>query len=158
MSTTTAADRRSIRSLIPARMDRLPWTRFHWTVVVGLGTAWILDGLEIQIVSANAFAQQLHMTAFQVTFTGTIYLFGQVVGALVFGRLSDRLGRKRFFIVTLAIYLIGSGIAGFSPNFWFLWIFRFIAGMGIGGEYTAINSAIDEIIPSRFRGRIDIAI
>jgi MFS family permease len=158
MSTSAATEQRSIRSLIPARMDRLPWTKFHWTVVVGLGTAWILDGLEIQIVSANAFAHQLHMTAFQVTFTGTIYLFGQVFGALIFGRLSDRLGRKRFFIVTLAIYLLGSGIAGFSPNFWFLWVFRFIAGMGIGGEYTAINSAIDEIIPSKYRGRIDIAI
>ncbi|MGN6446979.1 MFS transporter [Amnibacterium sp.] len=158
MSTTAAAERRSIRSLIPARMDRLPWTRFHWTVVVGLGTAWILDGLEIQIVSANAFAKQLHMSPFEVTLTGTIYLFGQVVGALVFGRLSDRLGRKRFFILTLAIYLVGSGVAGFSFAPWFLWIFRFIAGMGIGGEYTAINSAIDEIIPSRYRGRIDIAI
>src|ERR1700712_4370201 len=158
MSTSAATEQRSIRSLIPARMDRLPWTKFHWTVVVGLGTAWILDGLEIQIVSANGFPHPPHMEAFQVTFTGTIYLFGQVFGALIFGRLSDRLGRKRFFIVTLAIYLLGSGIAGFSPNFWFLWVFRFIAGMGIGGEYPAINSAIDEIIPSKYRGRIDIAI
>jgi MFS family permease len=83
---------------------------------------------------------------------------GQVTGALVFGRLSDRLGRRKFFIITLAIYLIGSGIAGLSFAVWFLWIFRFIAGMGIGGEYTAINSAIDEIIPSRYRGRVDIAI
>ena len=156
--TTTASGPQTIRSLIPARMDRLPWTRFHWTVVVGLGTAWILDGLEIQIVSANAFAKDLHMTPFQVTLTGTIYLLGQVVGALVFGRLSDRLGRKRFFILTLGIYLVGSGIAGLSFAPWFLYLFRFIAGMGIGGEYTAINSAIDEIIPSRYRGRIDIAI
>ncbi len=157
MSTTDAGSK-SIRSLIPARMDRLPWTRFHWTVVVGLGTAWILDGLEIQIVSANGFQQQLGMSTEQVTLTGTIYLLGQVVGALVFGRLSDRLGRKKFFILTLAIYLIGSGLAGFSPNVEFLWVFRFIAGLGIGGEYTAINSAIDEIIPSKYRGRIDIAI
>ena len=156
--TTSVSGPRSIRSLIPARMDRLPWTRFHWTVVVGLGTAWILDGLEIQIVSANGFADQLGMSTEQVTLTGTIYLVGQVVGALVFGRLSDRLGRKRFFILTLAIYLIGSGLAGFAPNVGFLWVFRFIAGLGIGGEYTAINSAIDEIIPSRYRGRIDIAI
>ncbi|MGT2427327.1 MFS transporter [Amnibacterium kyonggiense] len=156
--TTTATQGSSIRSLIPARMDRLPWTRFHWTVVLGLGTAWILDGLEIQIVAANAFAKQLHMTPFEVTLTGTVYLLGQVVGALVFGRLSDRLGRKRFFILTLAIYLVGSGISGLAFAPWFLYLFRFIAGMGIGGEYTAINSAIDEIIPSRYRGRIDIAI
>jgi MFS family permease len=139
-------------------MDRLPWTRFHWSVVVGLGVSWILDGLEIQMVSANGFAQQLHMNSVQIGLTGTIYLWGQVVGALIFGRLSDRLGRRRFFILTLAIYLVGSGIAGLSPTFWFLWIFRFVAGMGIGGEYTAINSAIDEIIPSHYRGRVDIAI
>ncbi|MFD1720748.1 MFS transporter [Amnibacterium endophyticum] len=157
MSSTTQ-EARSVRSLIPARMDRLPWTRFHWTVVVGLGTAWILDGLEVQIVAANAFAKQLDMSAFEVTLTATFYLFGQVVGALVFGRLSDRLGRKRFFILTLAIYLVGSGISGFAFAPWFLYLFRFVAGMGIGGEYTAINSAIDEIIPSRYRGRIDIAI
>jgi MFS family permease len=158
VTTTDARPTGAIRSLIPARMDRLPWTRFHWTVVVGLGVSWILDGLEIQMVSANGFAQQLHMNSVQIGFTGTIYLWGQVLGALVFGRLSDRLGRRRFFILTLAIYLIGSGIAGLSPNMAFLWVFRFIAGMGIGGEYTAINSAIDEIIPSHYRGRVDIAI
>jgi MFS family permease len=139
-------------------MDRLPWTRFHWTVVLGLGVSWILDGLEIQMVSANGFAQQLHMNSVEIGLTGTIYLIGQVVGALVFGRLSDRLGRRRFFILTLAIYLVGSGIAGLAFAPWFLWIFRFVAGMGIGGEYTAINSAIDEIIPSHYRGRVDIAI
>ncbi|MGN6741819.1 MAG: MFS transporter [Amnibacterium sp.] len=139
-------------------MDRLPWTRFHWTVVLGLGVSWILDGLEIQMVSANGFAKQLHMGSAEVGITGSVYLVGQVVGALVFGRLSDRLGRRRFFILTLAIYLIGSGVAGLSFAPWFLWVFRFIAGMGIGGEYTAINSAIDEIIPSHYRGRVDIAI
>jgi MFS family permease len=147
-----------MKSLIPARMDRLPWTRFHWTVVLGLGTAWILDGLEIQMVSENGYAKHLGMNSAEVGLTGSIYLLGEVVGALVFGRLSDRLGRKRFFILTLFIYLIGSGIAGFAFAPWFLWVFRFIAGMGIGGEYTAINSAIDEIIPSKFRGRVDLAI
>jgi MFS family permease len=145
-------------SLIPARMDRLPWTRFHWSVIVGLGVSWILDGLEIELVASAGFQRTLHMTAQEVGLTGTVYLVGQVVGALVFGRLSDRLGRRKFFIITLAIYLIGSGVAGLSFAVWFLWIFRFVAGMGIGGEYTAINSAIDEIIPSRYRGRVDIAI
>src|ERR1700712_928133 len=125
MSTPAATEQRSIRSRIPARMDRLPWTRFHWTVVVGLGVSWVLDGLEIQIVSSGGFEKQLGMTGhnlWMVGFTGTIYLVGQVVGALVFGRLSDRLGRKRFFLLTLAVYLIGSGIAGLAPTFWFLWI------------------------------------
>nr|WP_218847254.1 MFS transporter [Psychromicrobium silvestre] len=139
-------------------MDRLPWTRFHWTVVVGLGVSWILDGLEVQIVAQNGFAHSLGMDNAQVGLTGTIYLLGQVVGALFFGRLADRLGRKRLFILTLAIYLVASGIAGLSTDMWFLWVFRFIAGMGIGGEYTAINSAIDELIPSKYRGRVDIAV
>jgi MFS family permease len=139
-------------------MDRLPWTRFHWSVVTGLGVSWILDGLEIQLVAANGYADTLHMDAGQVGLTGTIYLVGQVVGALVFGRLTDRLGRKKLFILTLAIYLLGSGIAGLAPNMEFLWVFRFVAGLGIGGEYTAINSAIDELIPSRYRGRVDIAV
>jgi MFS family permease len=139
-------------------MDRLPWTRFHWSVVTGLGVSWILDGLEIQLVAANGYADTLHMDAGQVGLTGTIYLVGQVVGALVFGRMTDRLGRKKLFILTLAIYLMGSGIAGLAPNMEFLWVFRFVAGLGIGGEYTAINSAIDELIPSRYRGRVDIAV
>jgi MFS family permease len=148
----------TIRSLIPARLDRLPWTRFHWSVVVGLGVAWILDGLEIQIVAANGYADTFHLSSAQVGVVGTVYLVGQVVGSLYFGWLSDRLGRRRLFILTLAIYLIGSGIAGFAFSYWFLLIFRFIAGAGIGGEYAAINSAIDELIPSHYRGRVDIAI
>ncbi|MBC7761201.1 MAG: MFS transporter, partial [Candidatus Saccharibacteria bacterium] len=139
-------------------MDRLPWTKFHWSVVVGLGVAWILDGLEIQIVASAGFAKDLHMSAVQVGVAGSVYLVGQVVGALFFGWLSDRIGRRRMFILTLLIYLIGSGIAGFSPNMWFLFAFRFVAGLGIGGEYAAINSAIDELIPSHYRGRVDIAI
>ncbi|MDQ1530281.1 MAG: hypothetical protein QOE37_386 [Microbacteriaceae bacterium] len=158
MTATEARPVDSVRSLVPARLDRLPWNGFHWSVVVGLGVSWILDGLEIQMVSENGFQQQLHMTPTQVGLTGTVYLFGQVIGALVFGRLADRLGRKRFFIITLLVYLLGSGIAGLAFAPWFLWLFRFIAGMGIGGEYTAINSAIDEIIPSHYRGRVDIAI
>ncbi|WP_368003402.1 MFS transporter [Curtobacterium flaccumfaciens] len=155
MSSTTNG---AIKSLVPARMDRLPWTRFHWSVVVGLGVSWILDGLEIQIVSNAGFQADLHLSTQQVTYLGTIYLFGQVIGALVFGRMSDRLGRRKLFILTLAIYLIGSGIAGLAQDFWFLAAFRFIAGLGIGGEYAAINSAIDELIPSKYRGHVDIAI
>ncbi|MFZ4893896.1 MFS transporter [Plantibacter sp. Mn2098] len=147
-----------VRSLVPARMDRLPWTRFHWLIVVGLGFSWVLDGLEIQIVASAGFQKSLGMSAAQVGLLGTIYLLGQVIGALYFGRLSDKLGRKKLFILTLAIYLIASGIAGLSPAVWFLMIFRFFAGMGIGGEYAAINSAIDELIPSKYRGRVDIAI
>ncbi|WP_308202602.1 MFS transporter [Curtobacterium sp. RIT-PI-V] len=154
MSSTNGA----IKSLVPARMDRLPWTRFHWSVVVGLGVSWILDGLEIQIVSNAGFQADLNLSTQQVTSLGTIYLVGQVVGALVFGRMSDRLGRRKLFILTLAIYLIGSGIAGLAQDFWFLAAFRFVAGLGIGGEYAAINSAIDELIPAKYRGHVDIAI
>ena len=161
MATASASDSTAdgtVHSLIPARLDRLPWTRFHWSIVVGLGVAWILDGLEIQIVAANGYADTLHLSPAEVGVVGTTYLVGQVVGSLYFGWLSDRLGRRRLFILTLAVYLIGSGIAGFSFSLWFLLIFRFFAGAGIGGEYAAINSAIDELIPSHYRGRIDIAI
>ncbi|WP_369824045.1 MFS transporter [Frondihabitans sp. PAMC 28766] len=139
-------------------MDRLPWTKFHWSIIVGLGISWVLDGLEIQIVASNGFSQEFHMSSGLIGNLGTVYLLGQVAGALVFGRLSDKLGRKRLFILTLVIYLIGSGVAGLSPAVWFLFIFRFIAGAGIGGEYAAINSAIDELIPSKYRGRVDIAV
>ncbi|MBO0744657.1 MAG: MFS transporter [Candidatus Dormibacteraeota bacterium] len=141
-------------------MDRLPWTSFHWLVIVGLGTCWVLDGLEITLVgAANPVLQiDFHINAATVGLLATFYLVGQVAGALFFGRLTDKLGRKRLFIMTLAVYLIASGISGFSPNIWFMLVFRFFAGTGIGGEYTAINSAIDELIPSRYRGRVDITI
>src|ERR1700712_294788 len=160
MSSATAAQSgsKTNRSLVPARMDRVPWARVHWMVVVGLGISWVLDGLEIQIVGNAGFAKEFDMSAGAVGWLGTIYLVGEVAGALVFGRLSDKLGRRKLFILTLFIYLIGSAIAGLSPAVWFLFIFRFVAGMGIGGEYAAINSAIDELIPSKYRGHIDIAI
>jgi MFS family permease len=158
----SSAPAQPIRSLVPARLDRLPWSRFHWRVILGLGSAWILDGLEIQIVSAVGTVLQdkgtLHIGAAEVGLLGSVYLFGEVVGALFFGRITDLLGRRRLFILTLAVYLVASGLAAFSFSFWFLLLCRFVAGTGIGGEYTAINSAIDELIPSYYRGRTDIAV
>jgi MFS family permease len=148
----------TVRSLVPARLDRLPWSRFHWLVVIGLGVSWILDGLEIQVVSQAGYQTTLGLSAGEVGAVGSVYLAGQVFGALFFGRITDRLGRRRLFMVTLAVYLLASGIGGLAFSLWFLLVFRFIAGMGIGGEYTAINSAIDELIPSRYRGRVDIAV
>ena len=124
-----------MRSLIPARLDRLPWTKFHWMVVVGLGVSWILDGLEIQLV-ANVGSvltepeSGLGISPAQVGLLASAYLVGQVVGALVFGRLTDRLGRRRLFILTLVIYLVGSGLGGLSWNLGSFLVFRFIAGVG----------------------------
>jgi MFS family permease len=156
-----------IRSLIPARIDRLPWSPFHTRMVVALGVAWVLDGLEITIASsvAGVLSQEstLNLSSTAVGAVATVYLAGEVVGALLFGRLSDRLGRRKLFIVTLAVYLIGSGLTALtagSSTAWIVYLYatRFIAGTGIGGEYAAINSAIDELIPARYRGRVDIAV
>jgi MFS family permease len=163
MSTAVAdSPTKSVRSLVPARMDRLPWTKFHWLVVIGLGVSWILDGLEIQIVSLISGPltdpQTLGLSTGQAGFLGSMYLIGEVVGALFFGRLTDKLGRKKLFIITLGIYLVGSGMGGFAWDYWSLLFCRFVAGLGIGGEYTAINSAIDELIPAKQRGRVDISI
>ena len=156
----------AIRSLIPARIDRLPWSRFHTRLVVALGVAWILDGLEITIASnVGPFLTQkatLHMSASGVADIATWYLIGEVIGALVFGQLSDKLGRKNLFMVTLGVYLLGSGLTALTPagGYWFIFLYatRVLAGSGIGGEYAAINSAIDEMIPARFRGRVDLAV
>ncbi|WP_308249725.1 MFS transporter [Sphaerisporangium fuscum] len=151
-----------MRTLVPARLDRLPWSRFHTRLVVALGVAWVLDGMEITIASAIGSVlqerQTLSLSAVQVGFTATVYLIGQVAGALVFGRLSDRFGRRKLFILTLGLYLAANGVTAFSPNLLFLLVFRFFAGAGIGGEYAAIHSAIDELIPSRYRGRVDLAV
>jgi MFS family permease len=156
-----------IRSLIPARIDRLPWSPYHTRMVVALGVAWILDGLEITVASAvvERLTEEdtLALSTTQVGLIASVYLAGEVVGALFFGRLSDKLGRRKLFMITLAVYLIGSGLTALTLGnslAWvgFLYLTRFIAGMGIGGEYAAINSAIDELIPARFRGRVDIAV
>jgi len=165
-ATPETASSPGIRSLIPARIDRLPWSRFHTRMVTALGVAWILDGLEITIASNVGpdltQANTLHMSASGVADIATWYLIGEVIGALFFGQLSDKLGRKNLFMVTLAVYLIGSGLTAATPKggewFLFLYLTRVIAGMGIGGEYAAINSAVDEMIPARYRGRVDIAV
>jgi MFS family permease len=157
----------SVRSLIPARIDRLPWAPFHTRLVLALGVAWILDGLEISVASAVEGAltkpDTLNMSAAGSTTIATIYLLGEVVGALVFGMFADRWGRRKLFMITLGVYLIGSGLSAATAGAgagWiaFLYATRFIAGMGIGGEYAAINSAIDELIPAKYRGRVDIAV
>jgi MFS family permease len=167
LDTRVETSPQSTRSLIPARVDRLRWSPFHTRMVLALGVAWILDGLEITIASDVADILEkgntLHMSARAVGDIASVYLVGEVVGALFFGRLSDKLGRRRLFLVTLGVYLVGSGLTAATFGHgagWVLWLYatRFIAGMGIGGEYAAINSAIDEMIPSHYRGRVDIAV
>ncbi|HEY7620844.1 MAG TPA: MFS transporter [Solirubrobacteraceae bacterium] len=152
----------TIRTQIPARMDRLPWSRWHWLVITGLGAVWILDGLEVTIVGAIASRlqdkQTLGLSASQVGVAGTFYIVGAAIGAIGFGYLTDRLGRKRLFIVTLAVYLVATVATAFSWNAESFWIFRLLTGLGIGGEYAAINSAIDELIPARARGWVDLGI
>ena len=167
MATATTTTRSPyLRSLIPARIDRLPWSKFHTRLVMALGVAWILDGLEITIASNVGpdltLKSTLNMSAGAVSDIAWWYLIGEVIGALFFGRLSDRLGRRNLFMVTLGVYLIGSGLTAVTPagGYWFIFLYatRIIAGMGIGGEYAAINSAIDEMIPAKYRGRVDLAV
>lgn len=154
-----------VRSTIPARLDRLSWTPFHTRMVAGLGAAWILDGLQITISSSVtgvlSSPETLGMSSQEIGLIASVYLIGEMVGALYFGRLSDQLGRKRLLIVTLLLYLLGTGLAAFVTGHhegWLVFFYatRFIAGMGIGGQYAAINSAIDEMMPSKYRGRVDI--
>jgi MFS family permease len=148
---------------IPARLDRLPWARWHWVIVIGLGTVWILDGLEVTIVGSMSDALSspstgLGLSSWDIGFAGAIYVAGACLGALVFGQLTDRFGRKKLFMVTLGVYLVGTVLTAFSMNPTWYFACRFVTGAGIGGEYAAINSAIDELIPARYRGRVDIAI
>jgi MFS family permease len=154
--------RRPFRSDIPARLDRLPWSRWHWLVVTALGITWVIDGLEVTLVGAISTVLiepgTLHLSTAEVGLLNTAYLVGAVIGALVFGYLTDRLGRKKLFTVTLGLYLAAAFLTAFSWNFASFAFFRFLTGAGIGGEYAAINSAIDELIPARVRGWADLAI
>jgi MFS family permease len=151
-----------IRSDIPARLDRLPWSAWHWRVVIALGVSWLLDGLEVTVVGALGPTLQrpdtLGLSAAQIGWAASAYVGGAVLGALFFGRLADRLGRKRMFLVTLAVYLVATVLTAFSFDLASFAFCRFLTGFGIGGEYAAINSAIDELIPARVRGRVDLAI
>ena len=147
---------------IPARLDRLPWSRFHLLIILALGITWILDGLEVTLTAAITGVLQepatLHFTAAELGLTGSAYLIGAVSGALVFGYLTDLFGRKKLFFITLAVYLTGTLLTAFSWDLASFAVFRAITGAGIGGEYAAVNSAIDELIPARIRGRVDLIV
>jgi len=151
-----------IETNIPARLDRLRWSAWHWLIVVALGATWILDGLEVTLAGALGGIltrrETLGLSDAEVGASATAYLSGAVLGALIFGYATDRLGRKKLFFVTVGVYLTATALTAFSWNFWSYALFRAITGAGIGGEYAAINSAIDELIPARLRGRVDLII
>ena len=155
-------DGETIESRVPARLDRMPWSRWHWLIVVSLGATWILDGLEVTLAGSLGGIltrrETLGLTDTQVGASATFYLAGAVLGALLFGYGTDRLGRKKLFFITVAVYLVATGLTAFSWNFASYAFFRALTGAGIGGEYAAINSAIDELIPARVRGRVDLMI
>jgi MFS family permease len=163
VSTGALAARRAVESHIPARMDRLPWARWHWLVVLALGITWVLDGLEVTIVGniAGRLTEPesgLNLTEAQIGLAAGIYIAGACTGSLFFSYLTDRYGRMRLFLITLAVYLDFSFLTGFSWDFWSFAFFRYMAGTGIGGEYSAIYSAVDELIPARYRGQVALAI
>jgi MFS family permease len=151
-----------IASTIPARLDRLPWSGWHWRVVTALGIAWILDGLEVTLVGSLGIVLQrpdtLSLSASEIGASGSLYICGAVFGAIFFGRLTDRLGRKRLFLTTLAVYMLATLATAFAPDYLWFAVCRCATGFGIGGEYAAINSAIDELIPARLRGRVNLSI
>ena len=149
-----------IQTHVPQRLDRLPWSRWHWLIVTGLGITWVLDGLEVTLAGAvgGVLKQSLHMSDAQVGASATFYLIGAVIGAIGFGYATDLLGRKKLFTVTLLVYLVATACSALAWNFWSFALFRLITGAGIGGEYAAINSAIDELIPARVRGHVDLTI
>jgi len=151
-----------IETNIPARLDRLPWGRFHTLVIAALGVTWILDGLEVTLAGSVAGAlkssPQLQLTDAQIGLSASLYLIGAVSGAIFFGWLTDKLGRKRLFNITLGVYLLATALTAFSTNFYWFALFRLLTGAGIGGEYAAINSAIQELIPARYRGHTDLIV
>lgn len=154
---------RTITTDIPARIDRLPWSAWHWRVLIGLGAVWILDGLAVTTVGAvgsrlTEASSGLALTEFDIGLAGAVYIAGACAGALYFGRLADRLGRRRLFMLTLVVFLGGCLMTALSMNLaWFLFA-RAITGAGVGGEYSAIHSAVDELIPARVRGAVDLVI
>ncbi|MBC6462166.1 MFS transporter [Actinomadura sp. HBU206391] len=159
----TTARSAAIETRIPARLDRLPWSRWHWLVLTGLGTVWILDGLEVSVVGVigprlTDPSGGLGLSDSQIGLAASVYVTGACLGALLFGYLTDRFGRKRLFLITLALYLAATVATAFSMNALWFYMCRFLTGAGIGGEYAAINSAIDELIPARVRGRVDILV
>jgi len=158
----TGGTGKTVRTDIPARLDRLPWSRWHWIVVVALGITWILDGLEVTLAGAVSGALKespvLRFTNTEIGLAGAAYIAGAVVGAVLFGWLTDRLGRKKLFTLTVLVYLSATAATAFSWNVTSFILFRFMTGMGIGGEYTAINSTIQELIPARVRGWTDLVI
>ncbi len=153
----------TVTTQVPARIDRLPWSKFHWRVVVGLGSVWVLDGLEVTMVGSVAARltesdSGINLDSGQIGIAAAIYIVGACLGALVFGQLTDRFGRKKLFMLTLAVYLVATVATAFAFAPWYFYLARFFTGAGIGGEYAAINSAIDELIPARVRGRVDLTI
>src|SRR5215207_3403317 len=152
----------TVETDIPARLDRLPWGRFHTLVIVALGITWILDGLEVTLAGALTGALKesptLRFSNTDIGLASSAYLAGAVLGAIFFGWLTDRLGRKKLFFITLFVYLTATAATAFSWNLWSFCLFRFFTGAGIGGEYTAINSTIQELIPARYRGWTDLVI
>jgi MFS family permease len=153
----------TIKTRIPARLDRLPWSKFHWRVVIGLGIVWILDGLEVTIVGFLAPTlvepgSGIELSNSDIALAQSLYVAGACTGALLFGQLTDRFGRKKLFLITLGLYLLATVLTAISWTPWWFLAMRFLTGAGIGGEYAAINSAIDELIPARARGRVDLII
>jgi len=151
-----------VESDVPSRLDALGWSRWHRRMIVALGVTWILDGLEASLIANLAPTLQdpraLGLSATDVGVANSLYLIGEMLGALGFGYLTDRLGRKRLFLVTIGIYLCATALSGLAPTFGVFVLFRFCAGAGVGGEASAMNSAIDELVPPRLRGQLDLGI
>lgn len=157
-----AIEEQQVETDVPARLDRLPFSPWHRKIIVALGTSWLLDGLQVTLAGSLAGILEdkkaLGLSDPQVTAGATTYLAGAVTGAILFGYLTDRLGRRKLFLVTLAVYSLATAATSLSWNFWSFALFRFVTGLGIGGEYAAINSAVDELIPGKVRGTVDLVV